>query len=77
MVVIAIIMFTMNYKLALASFSTIPVLFVLMFIIQIVSRRRWQIVRKKSSNLNAYSHEIFSGIKVVQDLTVRKRPTGF
>ena len=73
MVVIAIIMFTMNYKLALASFSTIPVLFVLMFIIQIVSRRRWQIVRKKSSNLNAYSHEIFSGIKVVQGFNSEKK----
>lgn len=65
-VVIAIIMFSMNYKLALVSFSTLPVLCVLMFFIQIVSRRRWQIVRKKSSNLNAYSHEIFSGIRVVQ-----------
>ncbi|MDQ2085700.1 ABC transporter ATP-binding protein [Herbivorax sp. ANBcel31] len=66
MVVIAIIMFSMNYKLALVSFSTLPILFVLMFLVQIVSRKRWQIERKKTSNLNAYSHENFSGIKVVQ-----------
>ncbi|TYQ16059.1 UNVERIFIED_CONTAM: ATP-binding cassette subfamily B protein [Acetivibrio alkalicellulosi] len=74
--VVSIIMFSMNYKLALVSFAMLPVLIVSMFFIQIVSRRRWQIVRKKTSNLNAYSHEDFSGIRVVQGFTGENKTSG-
>jgi ATP-binding cassette subfamily B protein len=37
-----------------------------MFCIEIFSRRRWEVYRKKRSNLNAFTHEEFSGVKVVQ-----------
>ena len=33
---------------------------------QKISHKRWQIYRKKSSNLNAYVHEDIAGMNVVQ-----------
>lgn len=59
-------MFYLNVKLALASMILLPVLGISLFAIQIVSRRRWQDFRRKRSTFNAYTHEDFSGIKVVQ-----------
>lgn len=63
---VAVIMLTMNFKLALVSLTMLPVLLAGMFLIQIISRRRWQTVRQRGSNVNAYIHESFSGIRVIQ-----------
>ncbi|NLK22124.1 MAG: ABC transporter ATP-binding protein [Epulopiscium sp.] len=71
-VAVILIMVTMNFKLALISLTTLPFLLVAMFIIQGISRKRWQLHRKKNSNMNAYTHEDFSGIKVVQSFTQEK-----
>lgn len=62
------IMFVKNWKLALASLCSFPILVVGLFTIQTINHKRWQIVRKKSSNLNAYVHEDIAGIRVVQSL---------
>lgn len=59
-------MFYLNVKLALASMLLLPVLGISLFTIQIISRRRWQDFRRKRSTFNAYTHEDFSGMKVVQ-----------
>ena len=64
--IVAIIMFALNVKLALATISLLPILTLAMFSIEIYSRRRWEIYRNKRSNLNGFTHEDFSGIKVVQ-----------
>jgi ATP-binding cassette subfamily B protein len=37
-----------------------------MFFIETTVHRRWQIYRKKTSNLNAYVHEDLSGIRIIQ-----------
>lgn len=63
---IACIMLIKSWKLALAAFLTLPVLAVGMFVIQTWAHRLWQIHRKKNSNLNAFIHENFSGIRIVQ-----------
>ncbi|MEN2983706.1 MAG: ABC transporter ATP-binding protein [Dictyoglomaceae bacterium] len=63
------IMFYLNPKLALIGLSTLPFLIITLFYIQVVSRKRWQVVRKKNSTLNAFTHENFSGIKVVKYFT--------
>ena len=63
---VVVIMMVKNWKLALASLCSIPVMIVAMFAVQIVSHKRWGIFRKKSSNLNAYIHEDIAGIRVVQ-----------
>lgn len=63
---VGIMMFYLNPKLAIASIILLPFLTISMFAIQIFSRRRWQNFRRKRSTFNAYTHEDFSGIKVVQ-----------
>ncbi|MEZ0535758.1 ABC transporter ATP-binding protein [Caldicellulosiruptoraceae bacterium PP1] len=66
---VVVIMLMMNYKLALFSLSTLPIVAISLFAIQTISRKRWQDYRKKNSNLNGFTHENFSGIKVIQYFT--------
>ncbi len=63
----------MNYQLALGSFVALPFLFVFMSMIQVVSHRRWMVHRRKVSNTNAFTHENFSGIRVIQSFTAEER----
>ena len=63
---VAVIMVIKNYRLAMAALLTLPILAVGMFLIETTVHRRWQIFRKKTSNLNAYVHEDLSGIRVIQ-----------
>lgn len=63
---IACIMLVKSWQLALAAFLTLPVLAIGMFVIQIWAHKLWQIHRQKNSNLNAFIHENFSGIRIVQ-----------
>ncbi len=69
---VVVIMMVMNYKLGLVALATLPVMIVVFSFISISSRRRWQLNRKKSSNLNAFTHEDFSGIRVVQSFAAEK-----
>ncbi|MCX7923475.1 MAG: ABC transporter ATP-binding protein/permease [Clostridia bacterium] len=70
---VVIIMVSMNYKLALVSLVPLPFLIAAMFVVMSVSRKRWQVFRKKTSNMNAFTHEDFSGIRVVQSFTAEER----
>lgn len=75
---IACIMLIKSWQLALAAFLTIPVLGIGMFVIQTGAHRLWQIHRKKNSNLNAFIHENFSGIRIVQSFAAEpERQEGF
>lgn len=69
---VVVIMVIMNYKLALVALATLPPMVVAMFFVMTVSRKRWQIYRKKTSNMNAFTHEDFSGIRVVQSFAAEK-----
>jgi len=60
------IMFTMNVRLTLISFILLPALLALVFGLRNVIRKRWQIVRQKNSNMNAYLQESISGMRVTQ-----------
>ena len=66
LVCVAIAMFILNIKLAMACVILLPFLTIAMFYIEIHSRKRWEVFRNKRSNLNGFTHEDFSGIKVVQ-----------
>lgn len=63
---VIIIMFAKEWRLALASLCSIPILMIAVWIMQKQSHIRWQNFRKKGSNVNAYVHENISGMKVVQ-----------
>lgn len=60
------IMFVKNPLLAAASLCSIPLMIGGVWFIQIRSHVKWQIFRKKSSNLNAFVHEDLSGIRIIQ-----------
>jgi ATP-binding cassette subfamily B multidrug efflux pump len=70
---VIVIMLSMNFKLALVSFVTLPVLIAFMGYVEIYSHKRWRIYRKKVSNTNAFTHENFSGIRVVQSFTAESK----
>ncbi len=66
LILVTVMMFILNYKLALASLTILPFLALGMFLIETIATKRWVDYRKKRSNLNAFTHEDFAGIKVVQ-----------
>lgn len=66
---VVIIMVLKNPALTLAALCSTPLMAAGMWVIQIYSHKRWQIFRKKSSNLNAFLHEDLSGMRVIQSFT--------
>lgn len=66
------IMVVKDVKLALASLISFPLLVLFMWLIQIYSHKKWQIHRKKSSNLNAFIHEDLSGMRIIQSFHAEK-----
>ncbi len=72
LIFVTVIMFSMNVKLALVSMVMLPPLCIGLAGIQIISRKRWQVFRQKRSNLNGFTHESFSGMKIIQNFTFEK-----
>ena len=72
LIFVTVIMFSMNVKLALVSMAMLPPLCIGLAGIQIISRKRWQVFRQKRSNLNGFTHESFSGMKIIQNFTFEK-----
>ncbi len=68
-----IAMMLMNVKLALAAIATLPVLILGVFFLEGKGRPRWQKFRAKRSNFNGFTHESFSGIKIIQAFTYENR----
>ena len=66
LIAVVIIMIAKNGKLGLASMSTLPLMAIGVWFVQYKSHKRWQIFRKKNSNLNAFLHEDISGMRVIQ-----------
>lgn len=63
---VVVIMVVINWKLALASLVSLPFMMFGLSYIQTRSHLRWQIHRKKGSNLNAFIHEDLSGMRIIQ-----------
>jgi len=66
------IMMVINWKLALASLCTLPFMAFGLWYIQTRSHKRWQLHRKKGSNLNAFIHEDLSGMRIIQSFTAEE-----
>ncbi len=69
---VVIIMFVKNAYLAAAALCSIPFMIVSVWIVQKKAHKRWQIYRKKGSNLNAFVHEDISGMRVVQSFSAQE-----
>ena len=63
---ILIMMLILNWKLALVSFSVLPVLVVLLIIFRNKIRAIYRIVRKKVAAINSALSEDISGVKIIQ-----------
>ena len=72
LIAVIIIMIAKNGKLGLASMSALPFMAIGVWYVQSKSHKRWQIFRKKNSNLNAFLHEDVSGIRVIQSFHAEK-----
>ena len=66
LIAVVIIMIAKNGKLGLASMSAMPLMAIGVWYVQSKSHKRWQIFRKKNSNLNAFLHEYVAGIRVIK-----------
>lgn len=66
---VVVIMAIKDLPLTLAALCTIPLMIAAVFFIQTTAHKRWQVFRKKSSNLNAFVHEDIAGMNVVQSFS--------
>lgn len=71
-IAVVVIMLLMNWRLALAALVTLPLMMLVMVFVSRASHKGWQLFRKKASNMNAFTHEDFSGIRVVQSFAAEK-----
>jgi ATP-binding cassette subfamily B protein len=73
---IVIILFVLNFKLALAIFSVIPLLFLVSFLFKIKVRESYRRVRTAIARINAFLQENITGTAVVQSFAQEKRQHG-
>ena len=71
-IVVLIMMIICNPYLTLSAVASLPVIFAGIFATEILAHRKWQLFRKKTSNISAFVHEDFSGIEIVQGFNAQK-----
>lgn len=71
-IVVFIMMLAHNAWLTLSAVAALPVIIAGMYVAEILAHKRWQVLRKKSSNISAFVHEDFSGIGIVQSFNAEK-----
>ncbi len=62
----AVVMLSINVRLALVSFAFMPIVAVLTFVFRHLSRKAYQITRNKITELNTFLSEHISGMKLIQ-----------
>lgn len=65
-IITLVVMFVIDWKLALWSLLLFPLLIVVVRVLQHFQRRAYQDLSNKQSNLNAYIHESIAGVKTTQ-----------
>lgn len=65
-IIVVVLMLSMSVTLTLITLTVIPLMLIVIMSLKKVIRRRWQTVRKKSSNMNGYLHESLAGMRVTQ-----------
>lgn len=69
---VLIIMFLKNWKLAAAALCSLPLMLAGVWFVQTKAHVRWQLHRKKGSNVNAFVHEDISGMYIVQSFSAEE-----
>ena len=74
-VAVLVVMLTVSPMLTLAAFAAIPIIILGVFFCEILAHKRWQIMRKKESNMTAFIHENIAGIGIIQSFSAQKEAT--
>ncbi|MBO4717942.1 MAG: ABC transporter ATP-binding protein, partial [Spirochaetales bacterium] len=69
---VVIIMLRANPVLSLSAFLVVPLLVVSIYFVMIKNFKNWMDFRQKNSNMNAYTHESYAGIKVIQAFSAER-----
>lgn len=65
-VTVLVVMIVVNPILTLSAVAAVPIILIGVFLCEIVAHRRWQMLRKKDSNMSAFIHEDIAGITIIQ-----------
>lgn len=71
-IVVFVMMLARSPWLTLSAVAALPIIIAGMYVAEILAHKRWQVLRKKSSNISAFVHEDFSGIGIVQSFNAEK-----
>jgi len=66
LVFILVAMLSMNWQLALVTFSVLPLVFITVFMFRARIRDAYREIRVRLARMNAFMHERFTGVRVVQ-----------
>ena len=66
MIGLAVIMVSMNARMALYSFALVPVMAVMTLVFRLISRRTYRLVRTRLTALNTFLSEHLSGMKIIR-----------
>ena len=67
-----IVMFAIDWQLALWSLVLFPVLIIWVRVLQYFQRKAYQVLSNKQSNLNAFIHESIAGVKTRRPSPARR-----
>ena len=71
-VVVLVMMVCINPWLTLSAVAAIPFIVLGIYFAEIIAHKKWQMHRKKASNISAFVHEDFSGIGIVQSFNAQE-----
>jgi ATP-binding cassette, subfamily B, multidrug efflux pump len=71
-ITVIIVMLVLNPVLSISAFAVLPLLVLSLYFIMIKGFKNWMDFRQKNSNMNAYTHEAYTGIKVIQAFNAEK-----
>ena len=76
MIGLAVIMISMNPRMALYSFVLVPVVAVMTLVFRLISRRTYRLVRTRLTALNTFLSEHLSGMKIIRVFGREERKYG-
>ena len=72
MIAVLVVMLVVNPQLTLSALVALPIIIGGVYLCEILAHKRWQIMRKKESNLTAFIHEDIAGIGIIQGFSAEK-----
>lgn len=71
-VTVLVVMLITSPVLTGAALISMPIILVGVYFFEIIAHKRWQIMRKKESNLTAFIHETLAGVSVIQSFNAQR-----